>query len=83
MTAIPETTRSVTVSIRYTRLNLLFYASTMLKRKKTSFLMGELSKKKHNASTAVRVSLDADLMRGSVDAEESQVVSSSGEKNTR
>ena len=31
----------------------------------------------------MRVSLDADLMRGSVDAEESQVVSSSGEKNTR
>ena len=45
--------------------------------------MGELSKKKHNASTAVRVSLDTDLMRGSVNAEESQVVSSSGEKNTR
>ena len=46
--------------------------------------MGELSKKKHNTSTAVRVSLDADLiMRASVDAEESQVVSSSGEKNTR
>ena len=48
-----------------------------------SFLMGELSKKKHNASTVVRVSLDAYLMRASVDAEESQVVSSSGEKNTR
>ena len=45
--------------------------------------MGGLSKKKHNASTAVRVSLDADLMHGVVDAEESQVVSSSGEKNTR
>ena len=44
--------------------------------------MGELSKKKHNASTAVRVSLDADLMHGSVDSEESQVVSSSDEKNT-
>ena len=44
--------------------------------------MGQLSKKKHNASTAVRMSLDADLMRASVDAEESQVVSSSGEKNT-
>ena len=42
--------------------------------------MGKLSKKKHDASTAVRVSLDADLMRGNVDAEESQVVSSSGEK---
>ena len=55
----------------------------MLKRKKTSFLMGGLSKKKHNASTAVRVSLDADLMRGIVDAEESQVISSSCEKNTR
>ena len=45
--------------------------------------MGELSKKKHNASTAMQVSLDADLMRGSIDVEESQVVSSSGEKNTR
>ena len=45
--------------------------------------MGELPKKKHNISTAVRVSLDADLMRANVDAEESQVVSSSGEKNTR
>ena len=44
--------------------------------------MGELSKKKHNTSTAVRVSLDADLMHASIDAEESQVVSSSGEKNT-
>ena len=44
-----------------------------------SFLMGELSKK-HNASTAVRVFLDTDLMHASVDAEESQVVSSSGEK---
>ena len=54
----------------------------MLKRKK-SFLIGEQSKKKHNASTAVRMSLDTDLMRGSVDAEESQVVSSSNEKNTR
>ena len=53
----------------------------MLKRKKTSFLMGGLSKKL-NASTAVRVSLDADLMRGIVDAEEFQVVSSSGEKTT-
>ena len=52
----------------------------MEERKKTSFLMGELSKKKHNASTAMRVSLDTDLMRTSVDAEESQVVSSSGEK---
>ena len=55
----------------------------MLKRKKTSLLMGELSKKKHNASTAMQVSLDADLIRGSVDAEESQVVSSSGEKVER
>ena len=55
----------------------------MLKRRKTSFLMEELSKKKHNASTAVRVPLDADLRHGSIDAEESQVVSSSGEKNTR
>ena len=54
----------------------------MEERKKTSFLMGELSKKKHNASTAMRVSLDTDLMRTSVDAEESQVVSSSGEKNS-
>ena len=45
--------------------------------------MGELSKKKHNAFTALRVSLDADLMGASIDAEESQVVSSSGEKNTR
>ena len=44
--------------------------------------MGELSKKKHNVSIAVRASLDADLMHASVDAEESQVVSSSGEKNT-
>ena len=48
-----------------------------------SFLMGEQSKKEHNASTAVRVSLDADLMCGSVGAEESKVVFSSGEKNTR
>ena len=55
----------------------------MLKRKKTSFLMGGQSKKKPNASTVVRVSLYADLMRGIIDAEESQVVSSSGEKNTR
>ena len=46
----------------------------MQKRKKTSFLMGELSKKKHNASTAVRVSLDATDICASVDAEESQVV---------
>ena len=45
-----------------------------------SFLMGELSKKKHNASTAVRKFLDADLIRTSVDAEESQVVSSASEK---
>ena len=43
------------------------------------FLMGELSKKKYNAYTTVRVSLDADLMRASVDAEEFQVASS-GEK---
>ena len=52
----------------------------MPKRKKTSFLMEELSKKRHNASTTVRVSLDADLMRLCIDAEESQVASSSGEK---
>ena len=44
--------------------------------------MGELSKKKHNTSTAVRMSLDAD-MHASIDTEESQAVSSSGEKNTR
>ena len=55
----------------------------MPKRKKTSALMGDLSKKKHSASTAVRVSLDAIHIRASVDAEESQVVSSSGEKSTR
>ena len=36
--------------------------------------------KKHNAFTAMRVSLDATDMRASVDTEESQVVSSSGEK---
>ena len=54
----------------------------MPERKKTSFLMGELSKKKHNASTAVQVSLDDHLMCASTDAEESQVFSSSGEKNT-
>ena len=54
----------------------------MPKRKKSSVLMGDLSKKKHNASTAVRVSLDADIGT-SVDAEESQVVSSSGEKSIR
>ena len=54
----------------------------MLKRKKTSFLMGELSKKKHNAFTAMRVSLDATDIRASVDTEESQVVSSSSEKST-
>ena len=52
----------------------------MPKRKKSSLLMAELSKKKHamsNASTAVRVSLGAD-MRACVDVE-SPVVSSSGE----
>ena len=49
---------------------------------KTSFLKGELSKKRHNTSTNVQMSLDADLMHASVDAEEFQVVSSSGEKNT-
>ena len=54
----------------------------MPKRKKTSVLMGDLSKK-HNASTAVRMSLDAIHIRASVDAVESQVVSSSGEKSTR
>ena len=54
----------------------------MPKRKKISFLMGEPSKKKYNASTAVRVSLDATDIRASIDAEESQVVSSSGEKST-
>ena len=59
-----------------------FCVSTMPKNKKTSFLMGELSKKKHNGSTAMRVSLDATDIRASVDAEESQVASSSGEKNT-
>ena len=48
--------------------------------KEDEFLMGELSKKKHNTSTTVRVSLDADLMRANVDAEESQVAFSSGEK---
>ena len=47
-----------------------------------SFLIGELSKKKHNTPTTVQVSLDIDLLRASVDAEESQVVSISGEKNT-
>ena len=52
----------------------------MPKRKKTSVLTGDLSKKKHSASTAVRVSLDAIHIRASVDAEESQVVS---EKSTR
>ena len=45
-----------------------------------SFLMGEPSKKKHNTSTAMRVSLNANMC-ASVDAERSQVVSSSGEKN--
>ena len=55
----------------------------MPKRKKTSVLTGDLSKKKHSASTAVQVSLDAIHIRASVDAEESQVVSSSGEKSTR
>ena len=55
----------------------------MPKRKKTSFLVGELSKKKHNAYTAVLVSLDATDIRASIDVEESQVVSSSGEKSTR
>ena len=53
----------------------------MLKRKKTSFLMGELSKK-HNAFTAMRVSLDATDIHACIDAEESQVVSSSSEKST-
>ena len=43
----------------------------MPKRKKTNFLTGELPKKKHNASTAVRVSLYADLMCASIDVEES------------
>ena len=52
----------------------------MPKRKKSNFLMGELSKKKHNASTAMRVSLCATDIRASIDAEESQVVSSSSEK---
>ena len=42
--------------------------------------MGELSKKKYNASTTVLVSLYADLMCASVNAEESQVASSSGKK---
>ena len=56
-----------------------FCTLTIPKRKKTSFLMGELSKKKHRASTAMRVSLDSD-MRASIDAKESQVVSFSGEK---
>ena len=46
----------------------------MPKRNKTSVLMGELSKKKHKASTAVRVSLDAADICTSVDAEESQMV---------
>ena len=44
--------------------------------------MGELSKKKHagnSASTAVRVSLDAD-MRACVDAESRVAASSLGEK---
>ena len=53
----------------------------MPKRKKSSLLMGELSKKKYaksNASTSVRVSIDADMRTG-VDAESQQVVSSSGE----
>ena len=54
----------------------------MPKRKKTSFLMGELSKKKHNTFTAMRASLDATDICASVDAKESQVVSSSGEKST-
>ena len=54
----------------------------MPKRKKTSVLMGDLFKKKHNASTAVRVSLDAIHICASVDVGESQVVSSSGEKST-
>ena len=57
-----------------------FCTLTIPKRKKTSFLMGELSKKKHKASTAMRVSLDLADMRASVDAKESQVVSFSGEK---
>ena len=33
----------------------------MPKRKEASSLMGELFKKKHNASTAMQVSLDADM----------------------
>ena len=48
---------------------------------KSSLIMGELPKKKHaisNASTAVRVSLGADMCT-CVDVE-SQVVSSSGQK---
>ena len=45
--------------------------------------MGELSKKNHNASTSVRVSLDATDIHASVDTKESQVVSSSGVKSTR
>ena len=44
-----------------------------------SVLMGGLPRKRHNASTAMRVSLDATDIRASVDAEEFQVVSSSGE----
>ena len=50
-------------------LILLFCVLTMANKKKTSFLMGELSKKKYNTSTAVRVSLDTDLMHASVDVE--------------
>ena len=50
----------------------------MPKRKKTSVLLS----KKHNTSTAMRVPLDTIHIRASVDAEESQVVSSSGEKST-
>ena len=45
--------------------------------------MGDLSKNKHSASTAMRVSLDTIHIRASVDAGESKVVSSSGEKSTR
>ena len=48
----------------------------MPKRKKTSLLMGKLSKKKHNAFTAVQMSLDATDIRASIDVEESQIVSS-------
>ena len=62
------------------RLRYYFCVVTMPKRKESSFLMGELSKKKHNASTAVRVSLYATDISVSVDGEKSQVVSSSSEK---